>query len=379
MIDQNIGIYIHIPFCVKKCNYCDFVSGAFDDSFKEEYINRLCREIEDISLDYKSFNADSIFVGGGTPSILSEKLTSKLFDTLYKCFNVSSNAEITTEANPGTLNLDKLKLYKSIGVNRLSIGLQSTNDNELRILGRIHTYNDFLENYECARNAGFENINVDLMSALPGQKVDSFVDSLNNVLKLSPEHISVYSLIIEEGTPFYNMNLDLPDEDDERKMVHVIPEILGTIYSQYEISNYAKRGMECRHNIKYWKREPYLGFGPSAASLTYSNSSIIPDLRYKNTSDIRNYTFSNEIIHDEYEILTYDDMMSEYMFLGLRMNCGIKYSDFQRIFNKNINEVFGKAVFKHVEEGLLIIDKDRLFLSETGRDLSNYVFADFLM
>ncbi|MCR4649684.1 MAG: radical SAM family heme chaperone HemW [Lachnospiraceae bacterium] len=266
MNDNNLGIYIHIPFCVKKCNYCDFNSASFSDEIKNRYIDALCEEIKFRSVCFSDRKIDTVFMGGGTPSILLPEQTGRIFDCLRSFFDIKDNAEITIETNPGTLDKDKLKAYRSFGVNRLSMGLQSFNDNELKVLGRIHNEKDFLDSFNNAREEGFKNINVDLMSAIPLQTLSSFESNLLKIKKLSPEHVSIYSLIIEENTPFYDMKLDLPTEEDEREMVHMIPDVL-TGYSQYEISNYAKKGYECRHNIKYWKRDEYLGFGLSSASL----------------------------------------------------------------------------------------------------------------
>ncbi|MCR5847532.1 MAG: radical SAM family heme chaperone HemW [Lachnospiraceae bacterium] len=401
MINEKLGIYIHIPFCVKKCNYCDFNSGVYSDSIKSEYIDALCKEIECKSDYFKNYKIDTIFMGGGTPSILPVDLTGRVFDTLRSFYNVNEDAEITIESNPGTLDADKLKAYRGFGINRISIGLQSTDKDQLKILGRIHTYEDFEENYNNAREAGFDNINIDLISAVPGQDLRSFSEGLNKVKSLDPEHISIYSLIIEEGTPFYEMKPDLPDEDSEREMIHCIPEILGDEYSQYEISNYAKKGFECRHNIKYWNRDAYLGFGVSAASLLKTNG--ICNLRLKNTDNITeyieilknlkedvtdvlktDYIKSNNFVdfksgfYNENFLLGTEDIKSEYMILGLRMNRGISKKDFTGTFEKDIYEIFGNEINKHLKEGLLEDKEGYIYLTKKGRDLANYVWKDFI-
>lgn len=401
MINEKLGIYIHIPFCVKKCNYCDFNSGVYSDSIKSEYIDALCKEIECKSDYFKNYKIDTIFMGGGTPSILPVDLTGRVFDTLRSFYNVNEDAEITIESNPGTLDADKLKAYRGFGINRISIGLQSTDKDQLKILGRIHTYEDFEENYNNAREAGFDNINIDLISAVPGQDLRSFSEGLNKVKSLDPEHISIYSLIIEEGTPFYEMKPDLPDEDSEREMIHCIPEILGDEYSQYEISNYAKKGFECRHNIKYWNRDAYLGFGVSAASLLKTNG--ICNLRLKNTDNIRDYLEiinnniqeatdilkkdsgininsleSKSFFYTENSFLGIDDIFSEYMILGLRMNQGISKSRFSLSFCKDVYDIFGDAIIKHIKEGLLEDKEGYIYLTKKGRDLANYVWKDFI-
>ena len=319
----------------------------------------------------------------------------KIFESLRSDYDICENAEITIESNPGTLDLEKLKSYRSFGINRLSIGLQSTVDKELKILGRIHNFNDFLNSYDLARKAGFENINVDLMNSIPDQTYDSFIEGLKRIKELSPEHISVYSLILEEGTPFYDMKLNLPDEDTDREMVHSIIDVLKD-YRQYEISNYSKKGSECRHNIKYWKRDDYQGFGVSAASL-FDN-----DLRFKNTDDINEYIdffnkdesilkehYSNvfvsknvnpdsDNIFSEFELLTEEDIISEYIILGLRMNEGIDLNLFEKAFNKSLFDLKSDKINLHISEGLLERKGDMIMLTERGRDLGNYVWADFL-
>ncbi|MBP5275945.1 MAG: radical SAM family heme chaperone HemW [Lachnospiraceae bacterium] len=387
---KNIGVYIHIPFCVKKCNYCDFNSGPYSAEIQQKYVDSLCKEMIAKSQFFSCYQVDTVFIGGGTPSIIDAQLIGKIFDTLNKYYRLTDNAEISIECNPGTCNEDKLKQYLSFGINRISFGLQSTDNDQLTLLGRIHRYEDFLKSYEDARSAGFSNINVDLMGAIPNQNLESFKDGLLKIKGLGPEHLSIYSLIIEEGTPFYNMNLNLADEDEEREMVHIIPSVLGDDYHQYEISNYAKKGYECKHNIKYWKRDEYVGFGVSAASLlsfdfTNSNANVSftnePCFRFKNISDVNDYiSYDGDIIkiNDEREYLEQSGIESEYIFLGLRMNEGILLPDYSKRFNKNIFDEYDNAVNKHIENRLLIRDGDRLYLSERGRDLSNYVFKDFV-
>ena len=380
MNQKKLGIYIHIPFCVRKCNYCDFNSFASDDETIVNYINALCNEIRAYGPDYKDYSVDTVFIGGGTPSILPADLTRQFMDCLYSNFVIDSDAEISMEANPGTLDIEKIKAYKELGINRISLGLQSTVSQELKILGRIHDYETFLDSFRMLRETGFKNINVDLMNGIPNQTYDSFMRGLKTIKELSPEHISIYSLIVEEGTPFYERELNLPDEDEERKMVHSIPSILGKEYHQYEISNYSKRGFECKHNIKYWRREEYLGMGLSAASL-------VNETRFKNTENLKDYLsifkerekiYDNNIRFSEFEHLSDEDKMSEYMFLGLRMNVGINISDFEKTFDISLYEKYGKKIKLHVEEGLLEVKEDRLFLTKKGRDLANYVWSDFV-
>lgn len=376
---DKLGVYIHIPFCKKKCNYCDFVSGCYDHEMQKEYVNCLLFEIEN-NVYLKDSVVDTVFIGGGTPSIIDAKDIGRILNKLNECCKVETDAEISMESNPGTLTKEKLQAYKSFGINRLSMGLQSTDDEQLKVLGRIHTFDDFLRNFEDARMIGFSNINVDLMSAIPGQNVESFAKGLKIIKNLNPEHISIYSLIVEEGTPFYNMKLDVCDEDDERKMVHLIPEILGSDYSQYEISNYAKKGFECRHNIKYWKRDPYLGFGVAAASLVGEATPY--NVRYKNTEVVNDYVNSiinnNCIPYSEHEKLTQEEMISEYMILSLRMNSGASGQKFTEMFGKDMFEVYKDVIDKHINEKLLLRDCDAIRLSVFGRDVCNYVLKDFM-
>ena len=370
-MNDKFGIYIHIPFCVRKCNYCDFCSGNYSDEIKEKYVDRLIEEIKD-RLSLRRVSVDSIFIGGGTPSILESRELGRILECLYTYIDLEADSEISIECNPGTVNVDKLKDYKSFGINRLSFGLQSAVDEELKVLGRIHTYKEFEESFRLARQVGFDNINVDLMSAIPKQNKETFIYSLEKVKDLNPEHISVYSLIIEEGTPFYDMELDLVDEDEEREMVSLTAQVLLPEFNQYEISNYSKAGYECKHNIKYWTRKPYLGFGIAAASLD-------GDIRYKNTLDINKYIQSKSYIYDEYENLSLNDQISEYIFLGLRMNKGINVEEFKLLFKTDIFDIFKNVLNKHIESGLLIYENEFLYLSDKGRDLCNYVCSDFII
>ncbi|MDE6713809.1 MAG: radical SAM family heme chaperone HemW [Lachnospiraceae bacterium] len=417
-MSRRMSIYIHIPFCIKKCGYCDFLSfpvrqygnrrtltfeGGCLDEVPEEYLQRLLCEIRQESSDYADREVDTIFVGGGTPSLLLPRQVTDLFDRVYQSYHVVSGAEITMEANPGTLSKEKLKSYRQMGVNRLSIGLQSADDGELAALGRIHRFQDFQESYELARDCGFQNINIDLMSGLPGQSVESWIRTLHTVVKFEPEHISAYGLIIEEGTLFYQRygadGVDgkllsepdgvekLPSEEDERQMYYDTGEVLGKCgYRQYEISNYAKDGYECRHNIGYWTRKEYAGFGLGAASM-------INNKRWKNTSDLKKYMKNVEsgdgtvrgngiresagTLKEEMQVLPVQEQMEETMFLGLRMTRGVSKEEFKALYGIDMEALYGSWIYKMVAEGLLL-DGDRICLSERGRDLANYVMAGFL-
>lgn len=372
--DNSFELYIHIPFCVRKCAYCDFLSAPGSEEAKASYTKALLREIEAVKTEKREVS--SIFVGGGTPSALSPSLMGDIFEKIHESFSVAQDAEITIEANPGTLSKEKLFLYKNAGINRLSLGLQSPEAAELKSLGRIHTYEEFLESFSLAREAGFQNINVDLMCALPDQTYEGWIRNLRTVAALHPEHISAYSLIIEEGTPFAKRKLNLPDEDTEYRMYEDTAGILAEYgYEQYEISNYAKKGLACRHNIGYWTRKEYLGLGLGAASL-WGNQ------RFSNTSDFSAYlkeSGSPEKIRENRETLSLEDEMSEFMFLGLRMTEGVSKAEFLESFGTPIESVYGKVLDKYKNMGLLEEKEGRIFLTRAGIHVSNGVMAEFLL
>ncbi len=373
--ENSLELYFHIPFCIKKCEYCDFLSGPATRTRQEDYIYALLREMKTISEKEKR-SVDTIFIGGGTPSVPDWDVMEKFLKGMREDFNVSPDAEITIEANPGTLTPEKLQLYRKYGINRISIGLQSPKDKELKILGRIHNYSQFLESYHMAREAGFSNINIDLMFAIPGQTCKGWLENLRTVAELGPEHISAYSLIIEEGTPFYKKELDLPDEDSEYIMYEDTGKILGEYgYHQYEISNYAKKGRRCRHNEGYWTRMDYLGLGLGAASL-------LGNRRFSNTDSMEEYlknSGSPEKIRKNQENLSTYDEMSEFMFLGLRMTEGISVKRFQECFGVPIEKIYGKVIDGYKKQGLLIEKNGRIFLSRPGIHVSNTIMADFLL
>lgn len=372
--DNSFELYIHIPFCVRKCAYCDFLSAPGSEEAKASYTKALLWEIEAVKTEKREVS--SIFVGGGTPSALSPSLMGDIFEKIHESFSVAQDAEITIEANPGTLSKEKIFLYKNAGINRLSLGLQSPEEAELKSLGRIHTYEEFLESFSLAREAGFQNINVDLMCALPDQTYEGWIRNLRTVAALHPEHISAYSLIIEEGTPFAKRKLNLPDEDTEYRMYEDTAGILEEYgYEQYEISNYAKKGLVCRHNIGYWTRKEYLGLGLGAASL-WGNQ------RFSNTSDFSAYlkeSGSPEKIRENRETLSLEDEMSEFMFLGLRMTEGVSKAEFLESFGTPIESVYGKVLDKYKNMGLLEEKEGRIFLTRAGIHVSNGVMAEFLL
>ncbi len=381
MLTQELEIYIHIPFCIKKCDYCDFLSSV---NYSKDYVPSLIKEIENVELNNikkQEYIVKSIFIGGGTPSILEGKDIADILNSVYMRFGLATDAEITIEANPGTLTKKKLEVYKSAGINRISMGLQTTNNKELLELGRIHTYEEFLQNYKLARLLGFENINVDLMSAIPGQTQESWKEVLENIIGLAPEHISAYSLIIEEGTKFfekYNKNmLLLPSEDVERQIYYDTKKILEAAgYQRYEISNYSKKGYECRHNIGYWQRVNYIGFGLGA-------SSFINHTRFSNVRDMQEYLKATDCdytnFHQEINYLSMQEEMEEFMFLGLRLIDGVSIAKFEDVFKEDFNKIYGKCVDKLVDQKLVSINQDRICLTEKGIDLSNYVMAEFLI
>lgn len=372
--DTSFELYIHIPFCVRKCAYCDFLSASGSEEAKASYTEALLREIEAVKTEKREVS--SIFVGGGTPSALSPSLMGDIFEKIHKSFSVAPDAEITIEANPGTLSKEKLFLYRNVGINRLSLGLQSPEAAELKSLGRIHTYEEFLESFSLAREAGFQNINVDLMCALPDQTYEGWIRNLRTVAALHPEHISAYSLIIEEGTPFAKRKLNLPDEDTEYRMYEDTAGILAEYgYEQYEISNYAKKDLACQHNVGYWTRKEYLGLGLGAASL-WGNQ------RFSNTSDFSAYlkdSGSPEKIRENRETLSLEDEMSEFMFLGLRMTKGVSKAEFLEGFGTPIESVYGNVLDKYKSVGLLEEKEGRIFLTRAGIHVSNGVMAEFLL
>ena len=390
---RDLSIYIHIPFCVRKCLYCDFLSGPASDGEMESYVNLLLREIKKQAIFYGGHRVISIFLGGGTPSLLPERETGRILERVREAFSLAEDAEITIECNPGTVTAEKLKNYITYGINRLSIGLQSTDDEELARIGRIHDYGSFLETYRLARAAGFHNINIDLMAGLPGQSLASYGKTLERVVALSPEHISAYSLILEEGTLLYvnQKAYTFPDEDEEREMYELTGRYLGEAgFHRYEISNYAREGYECRHNKVYWRRGDYAGFGLGA-------SAMVRNVRWKNPDEQADYKACVEKMEKsspqgmdfaemlrqtgrrEVQILTTQEQMEEFMFLGLRLTEGVDLQEFQDFFGKSAEEIYGKQLSSFAAQGLLEREGRRLRLTPRGIDVSNVVFSAFLL
>ena len=434
---RELSLYVHIPFCKDKCNYCDFLSfGGCDYSRQKQYVNALCREIEAYKAIAEDYEVKTIFFGGGTPSYIEATFIEQIMQSICKVFDLDCQAEITIEGNPDSLTRDKLEVYRRVGVNRLSIGLQSANDELLKVLGRVHNYDQFIAAYSSARQAGFSNINVDLMSGLPGETKESYVRTLAKVVELQPEHISAYSLIVEEGTPLCDneeLLSMLPSEEMDRQLYAKTKMLLkNSGYNRYEISNYSKTGYECRHNLVYWTGGEYLGVGLGASSYltVWLEDEHCERIRFHGVENMEEYIgrFSkcDGMIEDSYtdtyhfyEEMNYDGMlwedemdtefgdndkyeekvllvflrdyykdlhflkrkevMEEFMFLGLRCSEGISKQEFHSRFQVSIESVYGKIISKYVTQGLLIEQEDHIYLSDAGIDVSNVVMAEFLL
>lgn len=374
----GMELYLHMPFCVRKCAYCDFLSFPSGAKTQRMYAKRLMEDIGVMGKRYGEIPVETIFIGGGTPSVPDSGLIVEIMEHVRQAFHVADGAEISMEANPGTVTREKLTDYRKAGINRLSFGLQSANDRELKLLGRIHTWAEFLESFTLARECGFANLNIDLMSALPGQTCESWKETLSRVTDLDPEHISAYSLIIEEGTPFgerYGSEEGrklLPDEDSEREMYHETKRFLKDCgYERYEISNYAKPGRECRHNIGYWTGVPYLGLGLGA-------SSYLDGCRFTVNPDMKQYLEEKPGMFADIEKLTKKDMEEEFFYVGLRMTAGVSLSEFERRFGISAKEVYPGLMETFVKEKAARFEGDRFVLTDYGLDVSNYIMAQFL-
>ena len=402
MSTKNLGIYIHIPFCKQKCNYCDFCSYAGKESLSARYAKSVCEEIKFVAkrnerLQTTSPNVKTIYIGGGTPSLIDSKYIDQILNEIKLNYKVDENAEITIEVNPGTVNLEKLEHYKQIGINRLSIGLQAVKPDLLKMLGRIHTYYDFLDTYRFARNVGFENINVDLMIGLPNQNLLDVKDALEEIISLEPEHISVYSLILEEGTRLEKQVkeklLELPSEDEERAMYWQVKKMLEENgYKNYEISNFAKienftkdehkessnlnLKYASKHNLDCWNQEEYIGFGSAAHS--YINM-----IRYSNIENVEKYVenIENRSIEKNYiiqERQNMEEQQKEYMLLGLRKIDGVSIQEFKNKFVANPVFLYHERLEKLVNDDLIEIDGDVIKLTDKGLDFANIVWEEFV-
>lgn len=377
-MNGRIGIYVHIPFCIRKCHYCDFLSFPAEEAVQSAYVDCLVKEIQGFGhLSRQTLVADTVFFGGGTPSILPVPHLERIVAALAQKFDFLDNVEITIECNPGTADLTKFQAYRRMGINRISFGMQTAVDEELYTLGRIHTSGAAIHSFQLARQAGFENINIDLMSAVPGQTKKSYQFTLEQVLHMRPDHISAYSLIVEKGTPFYEWYGSTPpvDEETDREMYAMTKEMLGKHgYARYEISNYAREGFACRHNLKYWSGADYIGFGLGA-------SSRMGNVRYKNEHRYAQYIRAIErgqCVQRVEETLDTEDEMSEFFVLGLRRISGVSRQEFRDKFSRDMMDVFGESIRICVEEGLLETAGDRMYFTERGLDLSNYVLCRFM-
>lgn len=376
---KDIGIYIHLPFCKSKCYYCDFCSSPSLLDNEEKYVAFIKKELDLYKEELREYSVNTIFFGGGTPTLINAKYIYDILEHIYKNLNTFDVKEITIEANPKTVNEEKLNIYNKAGINRISIGVQSMNDVMLKKIGRIHTVKDFLDTYNLVRKHGFNNVSFDLMFNLPEQTLDDSMRTLEMAVELEPEHISYYSLKIEEGTPFYDKyvhkELELPDEDIERDMYHKGIELLYEHgYLHYELSNFAKKGYESKHNLIYWKCKPYIGLGISAYS-------YFENYRYGNTENMNQYfncINSGSFPIVEKEFIDKNMEMAEYLILGLRLIEGISYDDFYNKFGVNIKEVYGKTIDKFIQQDLLIESGKKLRLSKKGLDLCNIVFMEIL-
>ena len=373
---KKLGIYIHIPFCKRKCHYCDFISFSGKQELIEKYIDSLKKEINDYKINKEDYLVETIYFGGGTPSYIESKYIIDILKELKQKFTVSEDAEITIEINPGTVDEPKLQDYYNSGINRISFGLQSTKSELLKLVGRIHSYSDFIESYNKARKIGFKNMNIDLMIGLPVQTLEDVEKDLERITELKPEHISVYSLIVEEGTTIEqkinNKELYIPSEEIERKMYWKVKNTLEEKgYKQYEISNFAKTGFESKHNLSCWNQEEYIGFGLAAHS-------YIDNKRYSNGHNFERYFEWPEYGRVVHEIQTKEEQMKEYMLLSLRKIEGVKISEFKNKFVDNPIYLYRESLNKLVVQELIEIDIDSIKLTDKGIDLANIVWEEFV-
>lgn len=375
MQSKSLGLYIHLPFCVKKCLYCDFCSfPAVSEAERGRYVSSLCREMREAAPALSGYSVDTVFLGGGTPSLLSAEEYLSISNTIFENYRIAENLEFTSEANPATLDEGKLAAMREAGVNRLSIGMQSAVDSELAALGRVHTAADAVQAVTLARLAGFANINLDLMFGIPNQTEESFARSLEAALSLAPEHLSVYSLQVEEGTPFYERraSLPLPSEEAEAEMASTLYRLMRESgYRRYEISNFARDGYECRHNLRYWRLADYRGFGISAHSL-------IGNRRFFNRESLADYIADPLSLEEEEELLTPTAREYEYVMLSLRTARGISDAEFSEHFGVSFSDKYEKKIAPFLAGGLIERDGDRIFLSEAGMAVSNGILSEIL-
>lgn len=377
---KPLALYVHIPFCVQKCLYCDFLSAPMDGNIRHQYVSVLQEELVYWQKRLEGrYEIQTVFIGGGTPTVLEPDLIHTIGDTM-QAFSLSPGMEYTMEANPGTVTAEHGEVMKQIGVNRVSLGVQSAQEKELQALGRIHTYEEFVESYRLLRQQGFDNINVDLMTDIPGQTLASYTDTLDQILALQPEHISSYSLMIEEGTPFYEMyqagRLQIPSEETDRLLYEWTRERLAMEgYARYEISNYAREGFACKHNLTYWQMGEYLGVGLGAAS-------YVAGERFSNERNLNRYLSQPADHHIvERHLLSKREEMEEFVFLGLRTMQGISCSDYEQRFHADFHEIYRDVLPPLIKGGLLAESEnhDKIYLTNRGIDVSNTVLAEFLL
>lgn len=377
---KKLGIYIHIPFCKQKCNYCDFYSLKWDDESENKFIEAIINEIKNYKKQLSSnYKANTIFFGGGTPTIVKPENLKKIMDCLNEIIEIDKNSEISMESNPNTLTSEKLKAYKQIGINRLSIGIQSLNDEILKSIGRIHNSNEALLGIERAQKSGFDNINTDIMFNIPEQSIKDIEDTVSRIIEKGVKHISFYSLKLEKGTPMFimekNHKIIMPDEDIEREMYYLGRRVMErNDLFQYEISNFAEKGFECKHNLKYWNQEEYIGLGPSAHS-------FLNNTRYSNPSNLKLYCESiqsNKLERLIQEELSDDDLMFEYIMLRLRLTEGLNVNEFKNKFSTDFNEMYSMQINYLVKNELIVFKNDYICLTKKGMDVSNYVIQEFM-
>ncbi len=373
---KKLGIYVHIPFCRQKCSYCDFYSVNWNDESENKYVEAVLNEIK----GYKErlngqYVADSVFFGGGTPTIIKPESLYKIMEALRDLIEVNKNSEISMEANPNTLTFEKLREYREIGINRLSIGVQSLNDDILKKIGRVHDSRQAIESIDRAKSAGFSNINTDVMFNIPGQEVSDIEDTISRLIERNIEHISFYSLKLEKGTPMYalekNNKIVMPDEEYEREMYYAGRSLMErNNFLQYEISNFSKNGFECRHNLKYWSQDVYIGLGPSAHS-------FMDGVRYSNPADLKMYCVSgfNRIVHER---MNYEDLMFEYIMLRLRLSEGVDIHEFNSRFSTDFIKIYQEQISHLGKNNLIELSDGHIKLTEKGMDISNYVFEKFM-
>ncbi len=370
---KKLGLYLHVPFCVQKCLYCDFCSFAGAKEQMGAYVDRLCRDIKEYSNRCNSYEVDTVYFGGGTPTLLPIAELNRIMESIFKYYSVSDSAEISCECNPATADLDYFKEMRKFGINRLSIGLQSVHDSELKALGRIHTYSDFLSTYNDARSAGFDNVSADLMYGIPNQTYESFGETLGALVSLAPEHISAYGLKIEDGTPFGKMKneLILPDEDTEYDMYMLLSNYLSENgYAKYEISNFSHKNRESRHNIKYWMGDDYIGLGVAAHSYFEGE-------RFANSRNFAYYIDNKDITESKIKISD-SEKLTEFVMLRMRLAGGVSRAEFFDRFEVSFDNIYRDSFKKYIDGGFVVDNGDNIFFVDKGFFVSNYILSDLL-